>query len=106
MTITTASFSPDGKTLITGSLDGYVCEWDTKTGERRRVLLDPHGEQDERPRVVVVDAHGHEEAAPFQLRRLSESMRGSPIGCVRFSLDGRRFAVGAGNGHVTIWNAA
>jgi len=105
MSIQTASFSPDGKTLITGSLDGYVCEWDAGTGERRRVLLDPRGEEDERPRVVIVSEDGREEDAPFQLRRLSEGMRGSSIHCVRFSQDGTRFAVGAANGRVAVWNA-
>ena len=106
MTIATASFSPDGKTLITGSLDGYLCEWDVDSGERRRVLLDPRGEEDERPRIVIVDENGHEEDAPFQLRRLSEDMRGSSIQSVRFAPDGRRFAVGAADGRVVIWNAS
>ena len=106
MTITTASFSPDGTTLITGCLDGYLCEWDVDSGERRRVLLDPKGEEDERPRIVIVDENGHEEDAPFQLRRLSEGMRGCPILCVRFAPDGKRFAVGAADGRVVIWNAS
>jgi WD40 repeat protein len=105
MNLTTASFSPDGYTLITGSADGYLCEWDTETGDRRRVLLDPMAEEDERPRVVIVDESGREEDAPFQLRRLSEPMRGAPIGCVRHSSDGRRFAVGAASGWVAVWNA-
>jgi WD40 repeat protein len=106
MGIATACFSPDAKTLLTGSNDGYLCEWDVYTGERRRVLLDPQGKEDERPRIVIVDQNGHEEDAPFQLRRLSEAMRGSSIECVRFSPDGRRFAVGAANGQVAIWNAS
>lgn len=106
MTITTASFSPDGSTLITGCLDGYVCEWDVESGERRRVLLDPRGEEDERPRIVTVDENGHEKDAPIQLRRLSESMRGSAVHSVRFSPDGSRFAVGAADGHVVLWNAS
>lgn len=105
MSIVTAGFSPDGKGLITGSRDGYLREWDVETGRRRRVLLDPNAEEDERPRVVIFDEHGHEEDAPFQLRRLSESMRGSAISCVRFAPDGTRFVVGAANGHVVIWNA-
>jgi WD40 repeat protein len=105
MTILTAGFSPDGRSLVTGSSNGYLCEWEVETGRRRRVLLDPRAEEDERPRVVIVHENGHEEDAPFQLRRLSESMRGAAIRCVRFAPDGTRFAVGAANGQVVIWNA-
>jgi WD40 repeat protein len=105
VSIEAASFSPDGHTLITGSADGYLCEWDAETGERRRVLLDPTAEEDARPRVVMVDESGREEDAPFQLRRLSEPMRGAPIGSVSHSPDGRRFAVGTAAGWVAVWNA-
>jgi WD40 repeat protein len=102
--IVSADFSPDGKTLITASLGGTLAEWDGGTGERRRVLLDPEGIEDENPRVTIME-DGIEEEAPFQLRRLSESMRGSSLLSVRFSPDGRYFAVGAANGEVVVWNA-
>jgi WD40 repeat protein len=102
--IAAADFSPDGKTLITASLEGTLSEWDGDTGQRRRVLLDPKGVEDENPRVVCID-DGREVEAPFELRRLSEAMRGSSLLSVRFSPDGRYFAVGAANGEVIIWNA-
>jgi WD40 repeat protein len=104
MSIVTASFSPDGTTLLTGSLDGYLIEWDGVTGARRRVLLDPKGEQDERPEVVCIE-DGVEVEAPFELRRLSECMRRCAIRSVCFSPDGGYFAVGAENGAVVLWNA-
>jgi len=104
MPISTASFAPDGETLITGGFDGYLEEWDAVTGERLRVLLDPCGQEDERPRVVVIE-DGEEVEAPFQLVRLSECMRGSSITCARFSPDGRIFVVGSGSGFVVVWNA-
>lgn len=99
-----ADFSPDGKTLITASLGGTLAEWDVETGRRRRVLLDPKGVEDENPRVVRVE-DGQEVEAPFRLRRLSESQRGSSLLSVRFSPDGKYFAVGAANGEVVVWNA-
>jgi WD40 repeat protein len=102
--IATASFSPDGQALITGGFDGYLEEWDAATGERLRVLLDPCAQEDERPRVVCIE-DGKEVEAPFQLVRLSESMRGSSILGVRFSPDGKIFVVGAANGDVVVWNS-
>lgn len=102
--ICAGDFSPDGKTLITASLGGTLAEWDADTGERRRVLLDPKGVEDENPRVVLIE-DGKEVEAPFQLRRLSESQRGSSLLSVRFSPDGKYFAVGAANGEVVVWNA-
>jgi len=100
----TADFSPDGKTLITAGLEGTLAEWDAETGQRARVLLDPKGVEDANPRVVCIK-DGREVEASFQLRRLSESMRGSSLLSVRFSPDGKYFAVGAANGEVVVWNA-
>ena len=104
MSIVTASFSPHGQVLVTGSLSGHLVEWDGRTGEKRRVLLDPEGREDARPRVVLVE-NGVEIDAPFQLTRLSEHMRGSSILSTCFSPDGRKFAVGDGGGVVVLWNA-
>ncbi len=102
--IAAADLSPDGKMLLTAGLDGTLAEWDGETGERRRVLLDPKGIEDENPEVVMTH-DGREVEPPFSLSRLSESMRGTPLLSVRFSPDGRLFAVGAANGEVVIWNA-
>jgi|GEM_PF-2882238 len=102
--IVTASFSLDGKYLITGSLEGYLTEWDTATGEKVRVLLDPTALEDHNPKVTRIE-DGKEVEGSFQLVRLSENMRGSSIVCVRFSPDGKLFAVGAANGAVVIWGA-
>ncbi len=40
------SFSPDGKTMITGSDDKTVRLWDTKTGEQLKVLSAPSNKID------------------------------------------------------------
>ena len=68
MPISTASFAPDGETLITGGFDGYLEEWDVASGERIRVLLDPRGQEDARPKVVIIE-DGEEVEAPLQSRR-------------------------------------
>jgi WD40 repeat protein len=99
-----ASFSPDGKYLITGSLEGILAEWDVSTGHRVRMLLDPAGVEDAHPELVLVE-DGREMEAPFRLVRLSEPIRGSSILSVRFSPDGKYFAVGSANGGVVVWNA-
>jgi WD40 repeat protein len=104
MSIVTAAFSPDGQTLLTGSLSGHLVEWDGRTGEKRRVLLDPEGGEDVNPRVVCVESEVEIEP-PFQLARLSEEMRGSSVLSVCFSPDGGTFAVGAANGVAVLWNA-
>ena len=41
--VSTVSFSPDGKYLLSGGLDGQVCVWDATTG-RRLLELDGRGE--------------------------------------------------------------
>jgi WD40 repeat protein len=104
LSIVTASFSPDGQVLVTGSLSGHLVEWDGRTGEKGRVLLDPKGREDDNPRVEYVE-NGVEVEPPFQIARLSEEMRGSSILSLCFSPDGGTFAVGAANGVVVLWNA-
>jgi hypothetical protein len=64
MSIVTASFSPDGKILITGSLEGYLVEWNGVSGEKRQVLLDPDGVADDQPRVCSIENGVHVEG-PF-----------------------------------------
>jgi WD40 repeat protein len=72
--IQAASFLPDGKLLVTGSVDRNLAVWDAASGGRLRVLT---------------EAEGVEDAA---------------ISTLAFSTDGRRLAVGAANGRVVLWS--
>lgn len=100
-----ASFSPDAKILLTASREGFLTEWDPSTGRRVRVLLDPTATEDaQAPSLVRLEENGSEVAASFRIARLSECMRGSSLLSVCFSPDGKRFAAGAANGAVVVWN--
>jgi WD40 repeat protein len=102
--IEAADISPDGSTLVTASLDGTLAEWDMETGVRRRVLFDAKRLKDENSRFFAVK-DGREDNFPFYFSRLSEPMRGSSLLSVRFSPNGKYFAVGAANGYVVLWKA-
>jgi WD40 repeat protein len=99
-----ADFAPNGKTLLTAGWDGVLSEWDAETGGRLSTLLEPGPPQDANPPAGLPR---QDEAAGQAIRviRLSEYQRGWSLPTVRFSKDGRLFAVGALNGWVVVWNA-
>ena len=104
MSIAAACFSPDGKTLVTASLEGVLAQWDADTGRRLRVLLDPQGIDDAPAPSAYSVVDGQRVDAGFRLERLSECMRGSPLRSVCLSADGAYLAVGAANGAVVVWS--
>ena len=78
--VSSVAFSPDGKTLATGDLDGMAKVWNLATGQQIRSL-----------------ANGHDLIFP---------QRAQSIFSVAFSPDGKTLATGDGRRHAALWNPA
>ena len=108
------AFSPDGKTVLTGSYDKTVRVWDAETGQEKAALKGhteiiwsvafspdgktrPHRERGQ-DRVKVWDAEtGKEKAA---LKGHTREVRS-----VAFSPDGKRVLTGSEDRTVKVWDA-
>jgi WD40 repeat protein len=112
---TSAAFSPDGKTLASGSADGTVGLWNMATGHRIRSRLTSQGGK---VLSVAFSPHGETLASggadgTIRLWDLPElTMRGGlqnknfgAVSSVAFSPDGGTLA-GAGTGGIRLWNVA
>jgi WD40 repeat protein len=113
--VSSVAFSPDGKTLVSGSHDGTLILWDVATGKQIRSIEDHrlHG----RPFEVVSVAFSPDgqrvaSASSDQTVRVWEAATGTPVWKfsnvksaheVRFSPDGNRLAV-ANCETVLVWN--
>ena len=78
--VSSVAFSPDGKTLATGDLDGMAKVWNLATGQQIRSL-----------------ANGHDLIFP---------QRAQSIFSVAFSPDGKTLATGDDDGTAALWNPA
>ncbi|HQK89132.1 MAG TPA: hypothetical protein PLU25_16035, partial [Acidobacteriota bacterium] len=100
--IQAARFSPDGRRVLTGSVNGVLAEWDSKSARRLRLLLDPAGNEDP---PVAPRAGAFGEGAPPPGADILEAVRGGSIMAVVWFPDGRRFAAAAANGWAAVWDA-
>lgn len=103
--VAAAAFSPDGRTLLTGSRDGTLAEWDVRSGRRRRVLQDPRGVEEDPSRSAPADEDGREKKPPVRPGLLVEGPRGFQIQAIGYFPGGESFAAGADDGKVVIRNA-
>jgi WD40 repeat protein len=93
-TVNSVSWSPDGSRLASGGDDSRVWIWDANEMMR---LYQQAGGGDNNQEVELEPNSGAGTVLPRQT---------SPIWSVSWSLNNRLLASGAGNGTITIWNAA
>jgi len=94
--ILAASFSPDCKKLLTANWNGVLALWESGGGKQPVIILKG---------ILSKEEEHEEEEYGFRIARLSEPISRCSLTSVRFSRDGKWFAVGAANGWVVIWNA-
>jgi WD40 repeat protein/serine/threonine protein kinase/tetratricopeptide (TPR) repeat protein len=112
--VTSAVFSPDGKTVMTGSADGAARFWDAATGR-------PLGPTLTHPQAVSAVAYGPDGQTVLtgcgdRTARLWDPRTGRPIGptlthqgrvsAVAFSPDGKTVMTGSADGAARLWDAA
>jgi WD40 repeat protein len=113
------AFSPDGRQILTGSLDSTVKLWDATTGREigtleghgwgvTAVAFSPNGQQiltagfDQTARVWDVAILRE----PPEHEALSFKVPGGPVNAVAFSPDGRWLITASGYRRARVWNAA
>jgi len=112
--VTSVAFSPDGKTIASGSEDNTIILWDAATGEVRRqlkghtnmvtsVAFSPDG------KTIASGSYDDTiilwDAATGEMKRQLKG-HSSGVTSIAFSPDGKTIASGNGDGTIILWDAA
>lgn len=113
------AFSPDGKTLASGSLDHSLKLWDVTTHRERRpqmfdglihsLAFSPDGRiiaVGLFKQVAVVDAKIGKEAATFKGHEAAVARQDTSVTSVAFTRDGKWLATGSLESEVRVWEIA
>jgi WD40 repeat protein len=89
--VTGAAFLPDGKTFVTVSLDGTLKTWETAAALKYLKEME--------------EKNGEAKPALPKATHTVTAHSGYGVTCVAVSPDGKRFATGAADGSVKVWDA-
>jgi len=118
--ILSVAFSPDDRTVVSGSLDGTVRLWDVADLTHPRPLGQPLTSGGAEVNSVAFSPDGHtlasgdyrgtirlwDVADPAHPRPLSPILTGGAVASVAFRPDGRTLASGDYDGTIWLWNVA
>lgn len=109
---TCAAFSPDGKTIVSGSADDSIRLWDAATGQMFRTLrgggkgVTSLAIREDGQHLVAGHWNGTLKVWDLPTGRELRTLRGHSenVTAVAYSRDGKRLASGSGDDTLRIWN--
>ncbi|XP_061100731.1 WD40 repeat-containing protein SMU1-like isoform X3 [Conger conger] len=86
-----ARFSPDGRYLVTGTMDGFIEVWDFRTGKLRKVPITGQDQDTGSVQDLQCQSQG------------GSMLMEEAVLCLGFSCDSEMLATGSQAGHIQVW---